>query len=297
MKHKTHTAPAKADRPNLFRRMFRKIRENRIAFAVYCVLCLITIAVIVVSAIQQNWSGCFNGVLTLLLFFLPAFLEDKLNIRLSAALEIITMLFVFAAEILGEVGRYYTRFPFWDNLLHCLNGFLFAAFGFALVEICNRSKKITFQLSPFFLALVACCFSLSIGVFWEFIEFFTDLLTRSDMQKDTFHTLISSGKFSADGQTPIIIRNITETVITTADGQSYTVNGYLDIGLFDTMKDLMVDFIGAFLFSVIGYFHLKFSGRSRIAKALIPEVPSVEEHGTSEQTEPQAQEGTAEQSK
>ena len=268
-----HNKPAARERrPNLFRRMFQTIRENRVAFAVYCVLCAITVAVIIVSAIQKNRTGCFNGFLTLLLFFLPAFLEEKLRIRLSTALEIITMLFVFAAEILGEVGKFYARFPFWDDLLHCLNGFLFAAFGFALVEICNRSKKVAFELSPFFLALVACCFSLSIGVVWEFFEYFTDLLTRSDMQKDTILTLISSGKFSPDGQTPVVIRDITETLITTADGQTYTINGYLDTGLTDTMKDLMVDLAGALIFSTIGYLHLKFSGRYRLAKALIPEV-------------------------
>ena len=129
-----------------------------------------------------------------------------------------------------------------------------------------------FELSPFFLALVACCFSLSIGVVWEFFEYFTDLLTRSDMQKDTILTLISSGKFSPDGQTPVVIRDITETLITTADGQTYTINGYLDTGLTDTMKDLMVDLAGALIFSTIGYLHLKFSGRYRLAKALIPEV-------------------------
>ena len=286
MKKNIH-AEKSAHGPSLFRRMFRNIRENKTAFGVYCFLCLITFAVIIYSAVERNWSGCFNGILTLVLFFLPAFLEESLKIELSTALEIITMLFVFAAEILGEVGMYYTRFPFWDDLLHWVNGFLFAAFGFALAEICNRSKKVSFELSPFFLALVACCFSLSVGVCWEFIEFFTDLLTKSDMQKDTILTLISSGKFSPDGQTQVVIKNITETVITTADGQSFIVNGYLDIGLFDTMKDLMVDLAGALIFSVIGYFHVKFSGRSKIAKALIPEVPPLPPKPDSEQQDSQ----------
>ena len=263
--------------PGLFRRMFQSIKENRAEFAVYCVLCLITIAVIVYSAVQRNWTGCYNGVLTLLLFFLPAFLEERLHIELSTALEIITMLFVFCAQILGEVGMYYARFPFWDTMLHWTNGFLFAAFGFSLAEICNRSKKVSFQLSPFFLALVACCFSLSIGVCWEFIEYGIDVLTKSDMQKDSILTLISTGKLSPDGQTPVVIKNITQTVITTADGQTYTVNGYLDIGLFDTMKDLLVDFAGALIFSVIGYCSIKFSRRSRIARALIPKVPPLPE--------------------
>jgi uncharacterized membrane protein YjdF len=166
----------------------------------------------------------------------------------------------------------YARFPFWDDLLHWVNGFLFAAFGFSLAEICNRRRHATFHLSPFYLALVACCFSLSIGVLWEFLEFFLDLAVRTDMQKDRILTALSSGTFSQSGQTPARIAEITKTVITTSDGSVYTVDGYLDIGLFDTMKDLLVDFVGALIFSVIGYFHLKHEGAHPLADALIPKV-------------------------
>ena len=264
-----------ADRGRFLSRLYRNISENKAVFCVYCLLCLICIAVILFSLAEGNHIGVFNGVLSLLLFLLPAILEDSLKIKLSAAMEITTMLFVFCAQILGEVGMYYTRFPFWDDLLHWVNGFLFAAFGFALAEICNRSRAATFRLSPFFLAMVACCFSLSIGVLWEFLEFGADLLAKSDMQKDTVLQAISSGVFSADGQTVVTADQITQTVITTADGQTYTVNGYLDIGLMDTMKDLAVDFIGALIFSIMGYVHMKRKSPSPIADALIPKVSHV----------------------
>ena len=95
------------------------------------------------------------------------------------------------------------------------------------------------------------------------------------MQKDRIVNTISSGKFSANGQTPVAVRDITQTIITTADGNVYTVDGYLDIGLLDTMKDLIVDFIGAAIFSIIGYFHLKRQGTHPLADALIPKVSHV----------------------
>lgn len=253
-------------------RLYQNMTEHRVVFSVYCVLCLFCMAVLLYSIVQGDHLGIFNATLSLLLFLLPAFLEDSLKIELSATLKIVTMLFIFCAQILGEVGMCYARFPFWDDLLHWVNGFLFAGFGFSLAEICNRSRRATFQLSPFYLALVACCFSLSIGVLWEFLEFTADLVTRGDMQKDMILTSISSGKFSSDGQSAVPLHGITQTTITTADGQTYTVNGYLDIGLFDTMKDLIVDFVGALIFSVIGYFHLKHQGSHPIADALIPKV-------------------------
>lgn len=260
-------------KPNgILARLYRNMTEHRVVFTVYCVLCLFCFAVLTYSAVRGDRLGIFNALLSILLFLIPAFLEDQLKIELSATLKIVTMLFIFCAQILGEVGMCYARFPFWDDLLHWVNGFLFAAFGFSLAEICNRSRRATFCLSPFYLALVACCFSLSIGVLWEFLEFFADLITRGDMQKDMLLSSVSSGKFSPNGQTPVTVNNITQTVITTADGQTYTLNGYLDIGLYDTMKDLIVDFIGALLFSIMGYFHLKRQGSHPLADALIPKV-------------------------
>ena len=262
-----------AKQDGLLARLYQNVSENRAVFGVYCVLCLVCVAVIIYSVVERNHMGIFNGLLSFLLFLLPAFLEDRLKIELSATLEITTMLFIFCAQILGEVGMCYARFPFWDDLLHWVNGFLFAAFGFSLAEICNRNRRATFRLSPFYLALVACCFSLSIGVLWEFLEFFADILTHSDMQKDFILSTVSSGKFSPDGQTSVTADHITQTVITTADGNTYALEGYLDIGLYDTMKDLMVDLIGALIFSVIGYFHLKRQGHHPLADALIPKVP------------------------
>ena len=267
--------PFRHQRPpknRLFYRLLERIRAHRVVYAIYCLLCLISLGVLLYSVIQQDFLGIFNASLSLLLFLLPVFLEDQLRIELSAPLKIITMLFVFCAQILGEVGMCYARFPFWDDLLHWVNGFLFAAFGFSLAEICNRRRSATFHLSPFYLALVACCFSMSIGVLWEFLEFFLDLMTHGDMQKDRVLRAISSGWFSPNGQTPVAVKSIVQTVITTADGEVYTVDGYLDIGLFDTMKDLIVDFIGALIFSVIGYFHLKREGSHPLADALIPKV-------------------------
>ncbi len=160
--------------------------------------------------------------------------------------------------------------------MHTINGFLCAAIGFALVDILNRSTRFRFQLSPLFLAVVAFCFSMTVGVVWEFFEFFMDQIFLLDMQKDFVVNTISSAMLSqADSAAPDMIQDIVDTVIITADGTQYHlsdfgIHGYLDIGIIDTMKDLIVNFIGAFVFSIIGFFYVKSRGRGSFARRFIP---------------------------
>ena len=156
-------------------------------------------------------------------------------------------------------------------MLHTVNGFVFAAVGFSLVDIFNKSDKFKFQLSPLFLAIVACCFSMTIGVMWEFFEFSADMIFKTDMQKDTLIAYISSTALDPlRSNTPFIIEKINTAVLTTADGEVFTMNSYLDIGLIDTMKDLFVNFIGAAIFSIIGYFYVKQRGKGKFANQFIP---------------------------
>jgi len=186
------------------------------------------------------------------------------------------------------------RFAFWDTMLHTINGFLCAAIGFALVDVLNRSARFKFQLSPLFLAVVAFCFSMTVGVIWEFFEFFMDQVFLLDMQKDFVVNSVSSAMFAgADGSVPPAIRNIVDTVIVTADGTQYNltdfcIHWYLDVGIIDTMKDLIVNFIGAVMFSVIGFFYVKSRGKGKFARRFIPTLeepdaaalpPAQEENG------------------
>ena len=133
---------------------------------VYIVLRLAVILVMVAQFLNGNFENVFLCVLTLILFLIPTFIERKIHVDLPDTLEIIIMLFIFAAEILGEIQAYYITFPYWDTMLHTLNGFLCAAIGFALVDILNRSERFSIELSPIFLAITAFCFSMTIGVLW-----------------------------------------------------------------------------------------------------------------------------------
>jgi len=245
-----------------------QIKQDKSAFAVYLVLRLLVILAMVFSLIRGDYENLFVCTLSLILFLVPAFCEKNFGIELPSALQIIILLFIFSAEILGELGSYYTRVPIWDTMLHTINGFLCAAVGFSLVDIINRNEKFKFQLSPMYVALVAFCFSMTIGVVWEMFEFSCDMLLHTDMQKDFVVHSISSVSLDPSGlNKTVIINNITDTAV---NGQSLGLGGYLDVGIIDTMKDLFVNFIGAAVFSVIGFFYIKSRGKNWFARFFIP---------------------------
>ncbi|MFR9272721.1 MAG: hypothetical protein ACLVO2_09465 [Clostridia bacterium] len=247
-----------------------ELREHKSSFMVYVTLRALVVLIMILQILNGNYENVFLCILTLLLLIIPSLVQVNLKIELPTALEIIILLFIFAAEILGEIQSYYIIFPGWDTLLHTLNGFLMAAIGFALVDILNRNERFSFKLSPVFVAIVAFCFSMTIGVIWEFFEFGMDQIFRFDMQKDTIVHTISSVMLDPAGRNhPEVIRNITDISI---NGESLGLGGYLDIGLIDTMKDLLVNFVGAVLFSIIGYFYVKNRGKGRFAKRFIPRL-------------------------
>ena len=96
--------------------------------------------------------------------------------------------------------------------------------GFSLIDILNNdNEKVT--LSPFFIAFFALCFAVMVGVIWEFYEFTSDGILGTNMQK-----------YKLKDTTELIGRE----------------------ALKDTMEDLTVDVLGAFIASTIGYISLKY---------------------------------------
>ena len=226
---------------------------------IYSILRGLVIFAAVRSFLARNYESFALCILSLLLFLLPALFEETLKVRIPPLFEIIIYLFIYAAEILGEVNHYYTAIPGWDSMLHTLNGFLCAAIGFSLVDVLNRRSK-GWNLTPIYLTIVAFCFSMTIGVIWEFIEFTLDQLFYLDMQKDFMIRTIGSVTLDPTrSQVPFRIPGIVRTLVEIADGTQYLIEGgYLDIGLIDTMKDLFVNLVGAAAFSVIGYIYEKY---------------------------------------
>ncbi len=253
----------KTKKVGFFRQLENEFKRKKSTFILFLILRTLVIFVGIRALFIGNYEAAFLCVMTLALMFLPAFVSKTFKVDLPTPLENVVLIFIFAAEILGELNDYYIKFPIWDTALHTITGFLAAAVGLSLIDLLNRSEKVKFNLSPLFVALVSFCFSMTIGVMWEFLEFGADIFLQTDMQKDTVINSISSVMLNPDSTNVAVkITGITDTVVNSV---SMGIDGYLDIGLYDTMKDMFVNFIGAVVFSIFGFFYTKYSGKNRSA--------------------------------
>lgn len=263
---------------NEIKTFYKEDKNKKSTLIIYLLLRFLVILSMILQVFHGNWPNVFLCILTLILFTIPYFVDKKLHISLPNTLEIIILLFIFSAEILGEIQNFYGIFKHWDTILHTINGFLCAAIGFSLIDILNKNKKLPVNLSPVFVALVAFCFSMTVGVLWEFFEYGADTLFRTDMQKDTIVSSISTVTINPENKNSVIkIDNINKTIIYNYDNFGNLIEttidgGYLDIGLKDTMEDLLVNFIGAITFSFIGFLYIKNRDEYKFAERFIPVI-------------------------
>ena len=171
---------------------------------------------------EQQWLTAAVTIGILLITFVPLLLARHLRVVIPAEFELLAIAFVFASLFLGEVGGFYTRFWWWDIVLHTASGFLLGIIGFLLVHVLNETKEIGLYMKPGFVAFFAFLFALGMGALWEIFEFGMDALFGTRMQKPMF------GDPS---------------------------------GLTDTMWDLIVDAAGALGIAILGYIYLKTARR------------------------------------
>ena len=173
-----------------------------------------------------QWEPVFSSFLTLVLFMLPSIYSKRTKITIPPVFQIIILLFIFASMYLGEIHNYFYRYTWWDTMLHSVSAILLGYIGFLLIFTLNKDKNMHLKLSPFFIALFTFCFALTVGTVWEIFEYLVDNFLGVNMQK---------------------ARNLEE------------IYGVFDtrLGVIDTMRDLIVDSIGALLVSIVGYYYSK----------------------------------------
>lgn len=246
------------------------LKSDKKTMIVYIILRILVIICLIRELMLGNYQNVLLCILSLALFLLPAFIEEKFKLDLPNTLEIIILIFIFSAEILGEINNFYSIFKNFDTLLHTINGFLAASVGFSLVYILNKNIE-SFNLSPIFVSLVAFCFSMTIGVLWEFFEYGMDTIFNIDMQKDTYIEKINSTQLDVTNKNKVTkIDGIDKTIIYDKNQNPIiTIDGYLDIGIIDTMEDLIVNFIGAITYSAFGYFYITNKEKNKLASKFL----------------------------
>ena len=195
-------------------------QTKKSSLLVYLILRGLVILCMVLQLVRGDWNNAFLCGLSLLLFTIPSFVEERFKIALPSVLESIIYIFIFAAEICGEINNFYGNIPHWDTILHTINGFLAAGIGFSLIDLLNENNK-NINLSPVFVAIVAFCFSMTIGVLWEFFEYGADTYFRYDMQKDYVISSISTVTLHPKKENVAIkVNGIDHTILYDADGNA-----------------------------------------------------------------------------
>lgn len=255
-----------------YKTKYKKIikESSKKTLTVYIILRMLVLICLIRELMIGDIQNAMLCILSLILFLAPAFIERTFKVDLPHTLEITILIFIFSAEILGEINNFYGIFKNFDDILHTINGFLCASVGFSLVYLLNKNVE-SFNLSPLFVSLVAFCFSMTIGVIWEFFEYGMDTIFNLDMQKDTYIYKINTVELDKTKTNKVVtVRDVDHTVLYDKNNQQITtIDGYLDIGIIDTMEDLIVNFIGAFTYSIFGYLYILNKEKNNIASKFI----------------------------
>ena len=244
--------------------MFQEKRKKNLLEILNMYIRIAVIFVIIEQFRLQNYQSAILAVITLVFFMLPRMIEKKIHIEIPDIIESMILISIYASVILGEISYYYVLFSPWDTILHLLNGFITAAIGYSFIDFINHGRKFTMVFSPAFTMLYIICFAATAGVLWEIFEFSGDSLFGKDMQKDVYINQINSILLNPE--------ELNEPVKITFD--SVVINGnewqdYVDIGLIDTMKDMILNIIGAIVFAVYLYFRIKKTGGNNLEEFLV----------------------------
>lgn len=206
------------------------------------ILCLFgLLSMIYVALTSGELFSYFYCIATVVFVALPLIMSGIFRWRMN---WLFYLLFTFytLGPLLGAVYNFYYYTSWWDDLLHLLAGTIFAVVGAELAGVLNKGNKTSYVFAAIFGVLI----SISIAVVWEIFEYSCDVFLGSDMQADTIVNMINTKINRTDGIVDSY-NGITETIV---NGQSLGINGYLDIGLIDTMHDMIIETVGALVFLV-----------------------------------------------
>ena len=190
------------------------------------------IAFVVDEDDSQKSRAMFNAVQSffmLLCTFVPGFVERTGKVCVPNCMSVAFVLFCMAHFVFGEIGELYVKSKFYDSVLHTLSGSMIAILSFSIIRILNNNEKIDLKLNPLFVAIFVVCFTVTVGVVWEIVEFAVDAISGSNMQR--YSDSVTREPFMGKE------------------------------AVFDTMKDLILDLIGSLVVAFVSYIDLKIKKR------------------------------------
>lgn len=193
------------------------------------------------------------ALVTIPMLLLPHVVERMVKRKLMLPAYLLG-LFYALGPMMGQCHNLYYSLTWWDKLLHIMGGVAFAILGVVLFE--NIAGVHAIRMT----AVFALCFSMAVSVAWEFYEYGADTFFGTDMQQDRVVNHITSYKL---GNQLGEVGRVEDIHTVTVNGQPLPFGGYLDIGLHDTMGDMLLETLGALLVALV---HMGARGRCRIFK-------------------------------
>lgn len=211
-------------------------RETLVRRSAVVICQLLAVYTIVQVLVREQHGRLLMAVVTPLLIMLPYGVERLLRCRIALPVYLFG-LFYAIGPMLGQCHNFYYTIPWWDKMLHVFGGVMFAFGGWFLFQKFTSPQG----RRQWMAALFTLCFSMAIAAAWEFCEYGADRFLGMDMQDDTVITEMRSYLLdSATGE----VGELTDISRVTVNGRPLPVEGYIDIGLHDTMWDMMLETLG-----------------------------------------------------
>lgn len=223
--------------------IYERKTANIIRYGLFACCEAFALGSLIYTIILGDMTRTLMCIGTFLFVALPFIAKAIFKMELSLGLFVFCEIYALG-PLLGHVYKLYYHTTWWDDILHASGGVVFAIVGVFFAEQLNKKGETSFAMK----AVFALVFSIAIAAVWEFIEYGSDMLFLTDMQNDTVIHRFSSYLLGGElGQTGTF-ENIQEVLI---NGQPLSINGYLDIGLHDTMHDMLIETLGAVVFFII----------------------------------------------
>lgn len=197
---------------------------------------VVVILNLLLCLVRREWIATFICLFNFALFFIADYLQSK--IYYNHFIKVLIYIFLIFSLVGGEVYYLYNKIWYFDIFLHTLSSFIVSGL---FLYLC---KFLGFYGNKILLILCIFSFAMMVAALWEITEFSIDRIFGTDMQKDTIVTDIDSVLLSSDGIS-VVNKKISRMSI-----GDYSIDGYLDIGLYDTIGDMMCAIAGSMIYII-----------------------------------------------
>ncbi|HBP63726.1 MAG TPA: hypothetical protein DD730_05540 [Desulfosporosinus sp.] len=173
-------------------------QKSKLSVGIAMLFVTILLVTAFLSIATRQWKNVYLSLLAMVGLSLPfiiTYIANRKYLELPSSFQSITLVFVFLALYLGEIGNFYQVFWWWDLLLHAIFGSYAVIIALHSIKgIIRKEQDTTDRRFTLFALIFSFSFSIALGTLWEMCEFAADYLFKSSMVKggldDTYTDLL-----------------------------------------------------------------------------------------------------------